>query len=52
MREAILAGWLRILKEPGEINLADLCAKQLSIRSRNGILDSIYSNVGKSIRNE
>ena len=50
VREAISAGWLRILKVAGETNLADLFTKQLSIRSRNGILDSIYSNDGKSIR--
>ena len=50
--KAISAGWLKILKEPGVLNLADLFTKQLPISSQNGILNAIYSNDGKSIRNE
>ena len=32
VREAISAGWLRVLKDPGETNLADIFTKKLPIQ--------------------
>ena len=52
VRDAISAGWLRVLKEPGETNLADVFTKQSPIQRWEDILNSIYSCNDKSVRYE
>ena len=50
VRKAISTGWLRVLKEPGETNLADIFTKQFPIQRQEYILNSIYSCDGKYVR--
>ena len=52
VREAISAGWLRLLKEPGETKLANIFTKQLLIQRWENIINSIYSCDGKSVRDK
>ena len=52
VREAILAGRLRVLRDLGETNLADIFTKQLPIQSQEDILNSIYSCDGKYVRDK
>ena len=52
VREAISSGWLIVLKEPVETNLADIFTKTFPIKRREDILNSIYSYDGKSVRDK
>ena len=39
--EAVSAGWLRFLREPGQTNLAGIFTKQLPIKRQEDILNLI-----------
>ena len=52
VREAISSGYLRVLKDPGETNLADIITKTFPIQGREEILNFIYNFECKSVRDK
>ena len=52
VRNSISAGWMRVLKEPGGANMVEMFTKQLPIKRREDILNSIYSCDDKSFRDK
>ena len=50
VREAAATGWLKIGKEPGETNTADLFTKALAPERRRKLLGNIFHHYGKGVR--